>query len=693
MASKANLKKAASLKEMGQKWMDRIRQAGEREKPFVSSAKHAEAIYTTEAKDGAPKQYFNILHSNVETIVPATYNSTPSPDIRRRFNDKDPVAKAVADVLERAIIVQIDDGALDREMEGVAQGAFLAGRGTIRIRLHTEDAASGDDADPIEDSVEDTAEAESQEEDEAEPEGTEPVQPQQGSQKILWEAVSWRDFRIGPAKRWDSVPWVAFRHTVSGETVEEWEQDELVAAQKNVAPATSDETQDKGDIEVWELWCKSNRTVYFIKESDGLIYKALPDPLGLSGFFPCPEPVQPIAVVGSMLPVTPYAVYEELAKELEEVTKRIRKIVAGIKVRGGAAAGETLKEISKIAELGDNEIGEIRGVEAMAQQGGLEKAITWWPIEKAVSALTALAQHREAIKAQIYEVTGISDIVRGASNASETARAQEIKTQWGSLRIQKLQRMLECCVRDLFVMAAEIISAKFTRQNLMAMTGVEITPEMDAILSDRVTQFYRVNVESESTVKSDMTKTRSEMAQFLQGTAQYIQTVGPMVQQGVIPGPLALEIYSSFARSFKLGKSAEDAIAQIGQQMEQQGAQAQQPKPDPAAEAAAAESKANEDAHAQSLRHKEEAFNLEQSLKAKAHAFEMSKQGAAEGDPALGGGYVDKADMYGAAVMQALQAIMQAVTAPRVSQIQTGPNGEKRAVSLPVINQPAPMVN
>ena len=77
---------------------------------------------------------------------------------------------------------------------------------------------------------------------------------------------------------------------------------------------------------------------------------------------------------------------------------------------------------------------------------------------------------------------------------------------------------------------------------------------------------------------------------------------------------------------------------------------------------------------------------------AKAHAFEMSKKGAAEGDPAMGGGYVDKADMYGAAVMQALQAIMQAVTAPRVSQIQTGPDGQKRAISMPVINQPA-MVN
>jgi len=239
-------------------------------------------------------------------------------------------------------------------------------------------------------------------------------------------------------------------------------------------------------------------------------------------------------------------------------------------------------------------------------------------------------------------------------------------------------------------MASELISTRFTMANLQRMTGIEVTPEMQDILTDKVTQFYRINVESESTVKSDMTKTRGEMAQFLQGTAQYMQTVGPLVQQGVVPAELALEIYSSFARSFKLGKSAEDAISQIGAQMQQQQAQ---PKPNPEAEAQAAEAKQSEDKHAQDMRHKEEAFQIDQKHKMQMQAFEASQKGATEGDPALGGGYVDKADQYGLAMMQALQAIMQAVTAPRMSEIQVGPDGKKRAVSMPMLNQPAPMVN
>ena len=692
MASKSLKAKGETLKTLGNKWLDRIRAAHKREDTWVKTAEKAETMYRAESKEGTAKQYFNILHSNVETIVPATYNSTPAPDIRRRFNDKDPVSKSVADVLERAIIVQIDDGALDAEMEGVAQSAFLQGRGVIRIRLATEDAATGESADEIDDNVEDAAEGEATEGQDEESEALEPVEAQQpqGNQRLYFEAVAWKDFRQGPSKRWQDVPWVAFKHTIAGETIEEWEKDGAVQAQMSTTLDADDSTKQDGDVDVWEVWCKSTKHVYFIKEGDGTVYKSVPDPLGLSGFFPCTKPVQPIEIVGSTQPVTPFSVYEELANELETVTKRIKKIVAGVVVRGGTYAGEIIKEIEKITALNDNEIVEMRGVEAMVQNGGLDKAITWWPIEKAVAALQALAQHRESIKAQIYEVTGISDIVRGASNAAETAKAQEIKTQWGSLRIQKMQRLLERCVRDLFVMSAELISTKFTFDNLQRMTGIKITPEMQAVLADKVTQFYRINVESESTVKADMTKTRGEMAQFLQGTAQYMQTVGPLVQQGVVPAELALEIYSSFARSFKLGKSAEDAISQIGAQMQQQQAQ---PKPNPEAEAQAAEAKQSEDKHAQDMRHKEEAFQIDQKHKMQMQAFEASQKGATEGDPTLGGGYVDKADQYGLAMMQALQAIMQAVTAPRMSEIQVGPDGKKRAVSMPMLGQPQQMVN
>jgi hypothetical protein len=558
--------------EMGRKWLDRIRDAEGREDKWRKQAARAEAIYLNRTENGAHKFYFNILHSNIETIVPAIYSQTPKPDIRRRFGDPDAIVKDAAQMLERAILVQIDDGTLDPEMEALAWSAFTVGRGVIRIRLVEEDALSGSITDDTQDVVEDAAKHDGEETTEGPSEDYTPEMPPGPSvQRIAFEAVPWDDFRFGPGRRWEDVPWIAFRHTIPEEQIKAWAEDEGVQAQvKSVSSgALDDQEADAAGVPVWEIWCRQSKSVKFIRARDGVVYKIVDDPLGLTGFFPCIRPIQPIEKVGDLAPVAPFELYADLAEELDKTTRRIQKLIEGVKVRGGAAAGELLKGIADIAGLEDNEIAEIRGVEAFAQQGGLEKGITWWPIEKSIEAIQVLAAHRDQVKATIYEVTGISDIIRGASNATETATAQQIKSQWGSLRIQKMQRLIERGVREIFVMCAELIATRFTPETLQAITALDYTPEVDAIFKNRVARFYRIDVETDSTIKADMSKSKQDMTEFLAGTAQYIQAVGPAVQAGMMPGPLAVEIYASFARTFRLGKQADDALAQMAEQAKQ----------------------------------------------------------------------------------------------------------------------------
>jgi hypothetical protein len=578
MASASKPPVANPTVEKGRKWLDRIKAAEKREDTWRKQAARAEAIYLNRTENGAHKFYFNILHSNIETIVPAIYSQTPRPDIRRRFGDPDAASKAAATMIERAILVQIDDGALDPEMEALALAAFAAGRGIIRLRLVEEDALTGEMEDPAKEMASDATlfDAEAASDDSGE-EGSEDgaeaaLALSPPLQRITFEAVPWSDFRFGPAKRWQDVPWVAFRHMIPAEQIKTWAANEGVQAQiKSVSSgALDDEEAGADDVPVWEVWCRASKTVKFIRERDGVVYTEVDDPLGLTGFFPCIRPVQPIERSGDLTPVAPFELYADLAEELDRTTRRIQKLIEGVKVRGGAAAGELLKGITDIAGLDDNEIAEIRNVEAFAQQGGLEKAITWWPIEKSLEAIAALAAHRDQVKATIYEVTGISDIVRGASQATETATAQQIKSQWGSLRIQKMQRLIERAVREMFVMCAELIATRFTKDTLQAVTALEYTAEIDAIFKNRVARFYRIDVETDSTIKADMSKSKTEMAEFLAGTAQYIQAVGPAVQGGMMPAPLAVEIYASFARTFRLGKQAEDALSQMSEQAKQQ---------------------------------------------------------------------------------------------------------------------------
>jgi hypothetical protein len=81
--------------------------------------------------------------SNIETLLPAIYNSTPSPDVRRRFGDRDPIAKSVSDIVERAISYSVDAYDFDAMMQAVCYStAGIAGawrgKGALCALLRTE---------------------------------------------------------------------------------------------------------------------------------------------------------------------------------------------------------------------------------------------------------------------------------------------------------------------------------------------------------------------------------------------------------------------------------------------------------------------------------------------------------------------------------------------------------------------------
>jgi hypothetical protein len=563
-------------------WLDAIEAASREEKEFRDDGEDVIQIYRGE-KDSETE--FNIVYSNVETLLPAIYNSTPVPDVRRRFGDRDAIGKTIADMLERGLSYSLDSYDFDATMRNVIFDSALPGRGLARVRYIPY--------------MDETGEAVAYEE-------------------ASCEYVPWKHFRHGAARVWDEVPWIAFEHFLNRDQLRQLNEELADEVQLDCSTRGEAAQEDKSDIfkraRVWEIWDKDAKEVIFI--ATGYTDKALsrqPDPLGLTGFYPMPRPIQPINTPGKLCPVTPYRAYKKLAEELNSVTQRIQKLVKQIKVKGGYPSGG--QDVSALANADDGEIVALQGLEAfVSSSGDVNKMIAWWPIEPQVKALAQLYQQRELIKQTIYEVTGLSDIVRGASMASETATAQQIKAQWGSLRIQRLQAEVQRFARDLFRLKAEIFATKFDIRNLSLITGIAVLPQqqiamaqqqaaalqqqqqpippqlqealkaapleqVEQIMRSDLMRSYKIDVESDSTIRADLTRNQEQMAGFIQGTAQYMQAALALAQGGMAREPL-VEIYSAFARQFKLGKQAEDAL----DRMAEMAKQPQEPKPDPEAE-------------------------------------------------------------------------------------------------------------
>ena len=572
-----------ALRKQAKGWIEALRSADTRDEVWREQAEEAQAFYlmddSGDVTNSLPR--FNILHSNVETIVPAIYNSTPKPDIRPRNGVQDGPYREVADVIEAGIMAQIDDGRLDRVMEKVAQDAYVAGRGIMRIQFKSD--------------FEET------------PEGSVPV-----NESVCFRCVPFADYREGPATTWEDVPWVAFRHIIS-------EEEHLRMTGKGAdiggpvesGVSSEDRPNERDDIAVWEIWCRATKKVYWIDDKNERMVRVMDDPLGLRDFFPMPEPLQPLTATGKRRPVCPFTIYREQAKEVDVATTRIREIMQGLKVRGFVAAIGN-NDLQEIAKAKDNEIVSLKGQEGLMHKGGLANAIYMWPVNEASQVLERLYVQRDAAKQAIYEITGISDILRGESDARETAAAQKLKADWGSMRLSTMQRQVASMVRQAFVISSEILCRNFTHDTLRAMSGIEFGPEVEQLLGNGLNH-YRIDVETDSTIAADRRRYQQEFRDLLEGSGKFFQVMGPVAQMVPEAAEGMVMLYSSMVQRFQLGRQGEAAVRHMIDAMAQGVVAARQEQ-----EKAAEESEKAADAQIAAMKIRQEDRNRTEERKQKA---------------------------------------------------------------------------
>lgn len=623
-------------------WLEKINAAKAEEREWRESAKIAAEVY--EAGKNA-KSNFNIYHANIETMIPALYNSTPIPDVRRRYDSpaidqmqfagmppekaqqamqqaqmqqsqKDKLYSDVAEATERALTFSVDQYPFDDIIEDMVRDTAVTGRGTVRLRYVPKQVG---------DRVE---------------------------QELPTELVPWDRFIRGPGLAWDVVPFIAFEHDLTRDQVMSIADDKEAIARITFSAARDDgtdfgsererEQKHKGilrTIKVYEVWNKTAREVLFISPEfkDAPITRE-PDPLGVKGFYCTPRPAQFVRRTTSLVPVCPYDVYKPLINEIDEISKRIAALVKMCVVKGGYDP-KMAPDFELLKDAEDGTYVPISASDEMIKGGGgaLDDAVMHWPIEQIVKVVQALYQEREAIKQTIYEVMGIADILRGQVDPREKAAQSQLKAESGSRRLQRSQKEIARVSRDLFRMKAEIMHTKFDPQMWGEMTGMQMSEPMLQLVRSGMRQ-YAIDIETDSTVRADQAKYQEELNAFLQGTAQFGQAIAglaPVMPQLI--GPMT-KVYGGFARKFNLGKQGEDALddlTEAGQQPPQQpddGAEMQkaQMEADMQMKQADMQMKQQENADAAALKREEHQMKLQQmsaqeQRDERKHQLEMEK--------------------------------------------------------------------
>ena len=461
----AALAPTAPAQDVAQYWKQRIDEARKREDDYRKAATDVVDLYEGKSPQ---ENAVNILYANTETLAPALFNSPPRPVVRRRHkNDNDPLSLAAAQVSQKLLEYLLDSGgAISPSFEELAYAsvlqALVPGRGLLRFKYIAEFESAVIDGEEVEKVTTET---------------------------VRCELVDWDRVVFGFARSWDRLPWLAFEHYMDRQELVDMFGE--VGRKVPLNATTTEESTDKSSTEspkplpdsegaklalVYEIWDKNQKRVLFYAPSyDKEILKSADDPLGLTGFFPCPEPLVFFSKVASLIPQPLYTFYQEQAEELNRVSRRINKIIRALKVRGFYDA--QLQGLDTLMTADDNVLLPATNAGALIERGGLEKALWLMPLEKLIQVLQQLYVQRTQCKSLIYEITGISDIVRGATAASETLGAQEIKNNWATLRIKKLQKSVHRYLRNSLRILLELALTKFAPETIQQMTGVELPTE------------------------------------------------------------------------------------------------------------------------------------------------------------------------------------------------------------------------
>lgn len=377
----------------------------------------------------------NIFWSSIETLKPFLYFKQPQPFIIRSNKKADKVECVACRILEKALAWDIKQFDFDSVIKYARNDFLLSGMGILWEQYQSSFKFYGDVM-------------------------------LKDKEQVTTQYVNPVSFLTDVEKVdvWEDVEWIARKCFMDVNEI-------YCNFDEKLADYFWQHNFTDKSISVYEIWDKKTHKIYYLSpEYPNDFLRVNEDTLHLSGFFPCPKPIMSTLSNDGIVPVPDYVEIKSLLDELDGVNSRMRLTMQALKVSG--CYDSSFPELANILDK-DVTLIALNDFDKLKDAGGINGIIDFAPIEQYVNTLQVLAERRKVLIDSIYEVTGVSDIMRGSSNAQETATAVLKKTNFGTLRNQDRQNDMQRFLKDLLRIKAEIICEQFSPDTLAMFVAEE----------------------------------------------------------------------------------------------------------------------------------------------------------------------------------------------------------------------------
>lgn len=565
-------------------WQDEIEQAQKRLRDWHKRANKIIDRYIDNREGSQTEQFrLNLFYSNVKTIQDMMYGQLPKVEVGRTHADaNDDVARVAAEILERLNNLDIQRNGQDYDciFRSCLQDRLLPGLGVARVRyeVETEEVPMPDTFDlngsPVTQEV------------------------------VVWEDAPieyyhWQDVLWGWGRSFADLPWVAYRsYLTKGEIIKRFGPEFANQVQYQVQKANdaADELGESKDqsspwrkAEVWEIWDKKSRRVHWFSKGAVTLLDSKEDTLGLRQFFPSPPFLLANGTTTMYMPTPDYYLAQDLYNEVDKLQTRISLLTDAVKVVG--VYDTNADGLERMLKEGvDNELIPVDNWAMFAETGGLKGQVDWLPIMDVVNSLDKLRQIRDETIGLLQQIVGVNDVMRGQlQNQYEGVGQSQIKSQYGSAKMQALQDQFAQFVGDLLQLRMEVICKHFEPDTILERSNIrfgfdqqELIQQAVQLLKQPEMAYLRVKVRSETIAMMDYARLQSERTEAMNALATFLQSAGAMMDGDPNSMPYLLKLLQWMLAGYKGSQEIESVLDQaITASVERLEQEAQNPQPDP----------------------------------------------------------------------------------------------------------------
>lgn len=589
--------------EFWRKWIKVADKAGESHRQM---AKMAWDEY--ENSDEKIKRPYPIYYSSCKTLEPAYYAKTPDLTTKRRFDIKDEIAMTGCLITERLGEYLLESVEFDACMHAAVQDFIHADKSTLQI-VYDQSTKQQEDRVPL--SPADTGEyyddmggvwAEDVYQD-AEGFFGKRVNDQLAEQSIKLVSAPYDEIIHTPdAKSYSEVREIGYHFCLNKDEAEarfgdkaktiQWKSKKAIKRGGDTweGGAERENVESIGQyVEGWEIWSKPNRRVYWITDQyQGGFLDDRDDPYKLREFFPSPPFIIGSKPSRSLYPTPAFGQLLPLIEDMHESAEKFHELLSGIERRAMVNSSDE-DFLLALNSRGNGTYVSAPNLTNIVEKAGIESLIYWVPVQPLTEALTEMNGIQEKFKNEFFEWFGVPDILRGATEAVETASAQQLKAEAAHDRFKWNKKLVAQLARDAIEMMIDLALGVFTDDKIAQCVGYEfMSPEDQArfpaaleMLRSDTARVIRIDIETDSMSFVDDQLRAQQIGQVVQSVTAGLKEVASMLEISPQAAAIGLQALLLSLDTMPAGKKLTDGIKQTVEDLIEQAKNPPEPPPPP----------------------------------------------------------------------------------------------------------------